>query len=110
MAEDLSQTLQLLVAGQLRIERAVTDLRKEVSNLQDGQANIRQDISNLQDGQASIRQDVSNLRDGQASILAELKTLMTKTDVATLRAELRAEVANEVGNVLRFREERGGLA
>ena len=36
--------------------------------------------------------------------------MMSKKDLAVLRAELKAEVATEVGNVIKFDRERGGLA
>ena len=54
--------------------------------------------------------EFGDLRQGQASIREELGTMMSKKDLAVLRAELKAEVATEVGNVIKFDRERGGLA
>ena len=57
-----------------------------------------------------VDRQFGDLRQGQASIREELGTMMSKKDLAVLRAELKAEVATEVGNVIKFDRERGGLA
>ena len=57
-----------------------------------------------------VDRQFGDLRQGQASIREELGTMMNKKDLAVLRAELKAEVATEVGNVIKFDRERGGLA
>ena len=57
-----------------------------------------------------VDRQFGDLRQGQASIREELGTMMSKKDLAVLRAELKAEVATEVGNVIEFERERGGLA
>ena len=57
-----------------------------------------------------VDRQFGDLRQGQASIREELGTMMSKKDLAVLRAELKAEVAAEVGNVIKFDRERGGLA
>ena len=50
-----------------------------------------------------VDRQFGDLRQGQASIREELGTMMSKKDLAVLRAELKAEVATEVGNVIKFR-------
>ena len=64
----------------------------------------------IRDGQQDLARQIGDLRQGQASIREELGNMMSKKDLAVLRAELKAEVATEVGSVLEFQKERGGLA
>ena len=52
------------------------------------------------DSQQDLARQIGDLRQGQASIREELGNMMSKKDLAVLRAELKAEVATEVGSVL----------
>ena len=88
--------------------------RADIAELKDMIGDLRRDMDQRFD-QVDQRSDqvdrqFGDLRQGQASIREELGTMMSKKDLAVLRAELKAEVATEVGNVIKFDRERGGLA
>ena len=92
----------------------IGDLRRDMDQRFD-QVDQRSDQVDRQFDQVDQRFDqvdrqFGDLRQGQASIREELGTMMSKKDLAVLRAELKAEVATEVGNVIKFDRERGGLA
>jgi septal ring factor EnvC (AmiA/AmiB activator) len=92
----------------------IGDLRRDMDQRFDqvdqrsDQVDQRFDQVDRQFGQ--VDRQFGDLRQGQASIREELGTMMSKKDLAVLRAELKAEVAAEVGNVIKFDRERGGLA
>ena len=85
----------------------IGDLRRDMDQRFD-QVDQRSDQVDRQFDQ--VDRQFGDLRQGQASIREELGTMMSKKDLAVLRAELKAEVATEVGNVIKFDRERGGLA
>ena len=85
----------------------IGDLRRDMDQRFD-QVDQRFDQVDRQFDQ--VDRQFGDLRQGQASIREELGTMMSKKDLAVLRAELKAEVATEVGNVIKFDRERGGLA
>ena len=88
--------------------------RADIAELKDMIGDLRRDMDQRFDQVDrqfdQVDRQFGDLRQGQASIREELGTMMSKKDLAVLRAELKAEVATEVGNVIKFDRERGGLA